>query len=60
MVGEVPVMRPMSAWADPSNPLNRHVEGTAWSEITAEEGLVGIGALLEEDQARGQFRPRAT
>jgi len=47
MVGVVPVIRPISAWDDPSNALNRQVEGIAWTDITAEEALVRNDVILE-------------
>jgi hypothetical protein len=40
MVGDDPVIRPMGAWNDPANPLNRRLEGIAWANITAEEALM--------------------
>jgi hypothetical protein len=46
MVGGVPVIRPIKAWEDAFNPLNRHVERIAWANITAEEALMRLRATL--------------
>lgn len=45
-IDDIVVVRPVSAWADRNDILNRSISGIAWDGVTAEEALFKASALL--------------